>query len=485
MIDDENDSRRNEIVERFRESLKKPVSERYFDEDELVDIFDFAGDMSDDYIKMEVLLCGARLYPDSALLKERRAIFYSFLGGEAVSNYLDDNEAENAPLWEIMRLRARAPQGKDAERALKYLLDGVERLDDEAVIQLVELASQLGVYDWLVANEKLLRGKAEYAPILIYELAVVSELNHEYDNAVRYLEELTEAEPFNAYYWYMLAQDFELLDKRDRAMAALDYSLAIDPDGKEALQMRARMLLGGEDTAEEGAEIVRRLAEKYPDDPEVQRVSAYVAFATGNLAESRERIRNCLERFPGDRAVLSNALATGIGDMVDILDRFYDATDERDENTWLDWAEDLMEIGALSEARMVIETYMRKSATPPEDWSVYVDVLFQQGDFTRLNELLDEHAGDEYPIYDGSPSMMLMCLIARLKAGRIADVAKTVADLHAYGYGTIATTSDRLSYICAEAVVREIEARLKSNKNADWSEYDPLGLWSGLRDRED
>ena len=61
MIEDENEDRRQELCARFRKSLTKPVGERFFDEDELIDLFDFAGDMADDYLKMEVLMCGARL----------------------------------------------------------------------------------------------------------------------------------------------------------------------------------------------------------------------------------------------------------------------------------------------------------------------------------------------------------------------------------------------------------------------------------------
>ncbi len=44
MSDDENP--REELYQRFRESLRRPVSERFFDEDELVEVYDYAGDSS-------------------------------------------------------------------------------------------------------------------------------------------------------------------------------------------------------------------------------------------------------------------------------------------------------------------------------------------------------------------------------------------------------------------------------------------------------
>ena len=477
MIEDENEDRRRELCERFRQSLAKPVSERYFDEDELVDLFDFAGDMSDDYLKMEVLMCGARLYPDSSLLKERRAIFYSFLSEDATSKFLDDNPQENSPIWEIMRLRAKAPQGKDAERALVYLLGGVDALDDEEVIQLVELASQLGVYDWLVKNEKLLRKKAEYAPILLYELAVVSELNHNYANAVRYLEELTEAEPFNAYYWYMLAQDYDMLQKHDRALVALDYSLAIDPDSKEALQLRARILLMDENTQDEGAAIIGKPAEKYPDDADVQRVSALMNLATGNVAASRETMRVCLDRFPGDRAVLSDALAAGVGDLSAMLDRFYASTNECDEDTWLDWAEDLKDSGHFAEALQVLEAYERNSPVPMADLSVYLDVLFLLQRFEKVCALVDADKNGDIARSGSWYANMVIILISRLKCGRIAEARAYAADMMNAGFTEVSSTDDILARISAHAIVNEINNILKSSKPYDWASFDPFGIW--------
>ncbi len=59
---------REELYRRFRQSLSQPVTERYFDEDELVEVYDYAGDISDDYVQMEALFCGARLYPESQAL---------------------------------------------------------------------------------------------------------------------------------------------------------------------------------------------------------------------------------------------------------------------------------------------------------------------------------------------------------------------------------------------------------------------------------
>lgn len=478
MIDDETENRRRELCDRFRESLGKPVSERFFDEDELVDLFDYAGDMADDYLKMEVLMCGARLYPESELLKQRRAIFYTFISDDAAAKFLDDNTQETSPIWEIMRLRSRAPQGRDAENAIRYLLDGVDRLDDEEVIQLVELASSLGVYDWLVANEALLRKKADYLPILLYELGVVSELNHSYENAVRYLEELTESEPFSAYYWFMLAQDYDMLDKREQALSAVDYSLAVDPENKDALQLRARMLMGNEETQPEAEAIIRKLAKKYPDDVDVQRVAAFISFANGNVAASRETMRQCLDRFPGDRAVLSDAVGTGLGDLPSVLDRFYKATDERDEDTWLDWAEDLKDCGLFEEARQVMEAYDRNSPEPMQDRSVYVDTLFILQHFDMLCRIFDEDT--DHVLLDGASryANIVICLISRLKCGQTEKARELLRYIEQHDSPEIACTADALQRITAMALVNDIRGILSKNRKTDWHKFDPFGMWN-------
>ena len=118
---------REELYERFKASLKRPVADRYFDEDELVEIYDYAGDLSDDYVQLEVLFCGARLYPASASLAERRALMYLDTSVDdsdeptpAAGSFLNDNPELQTPLFEIARLQINRPS--DPEGALEYIL---------------------------------------------------------------------------------------------------------------------------------------------------------------------------------------------------------------------------------------------------------------------------------------------------------------------------------------------------------------------------
>lgn len=474
----EDEDIRNQLCERFRQSLAKPVAERFFDEDELVDLFDYAGDLADDYLRMEVLMCGARLYPDSEMLKERRAIFYSTFSPDATAKYLEDNAQETSTIWEILRLKSRAPQGDDAEKAMEYLLGGVDKLDDEEVIQLVELASQLGIYQWLVKNDRLLREKSEYAPILLYEMAVVSEQNRNYEKAVAYLEELTEAEPFNAYYWYMLADDYDLLDHREKALTALDYSLAIDPDSKEATMLRVRLLLEEESTRDKGAELIKALAAKYPNDPDVHRTMANYNLTAGEEARAREDIRRCLNLFPGNRTIITDAISTGVGDLPAMLDRFFRSTDETDEATWLDWAEDLRADGLYHEARSVIEAYIRNSVTPLLDYSLYLDVLFYLKEFKAINRLVDESENMAVVVIGDFFSNIIIVITSMLKENRIENVKDILANHIATQFLEASGTDQYLKRISAHAIITQIGNVLKSGKSYDWQDFDPFGMWS-------
>ncbi len=63
-LDDPHSSYNDELkrlYDRFKEESVQP--DAYFDEDDLIEIFDYASDMADDATRIDVLLVGARLYP--------------------------------------------------------------------------------------------------------------------------------------------------------------------------------------------------------------------------------------------------------------------------------------------------------------------------------------------------------------------------------------------------------------------------------------
>ena len=66
-----------ELYERFLKGVRDNMNSEFYEEDELLDIYDYAQDEGDEMVQLYVLLAGARLYPDSDFLDERKAFFLS------------------------------------------------------------------------------------------------------------------------------------------------------------------------------------------------------------------------------------------------------------------------------------------------------------------------------------------------------------------------------------------------------------------------
>lgn len=72
MADDSEDDRK-QLLDRFLAEIAQGSGNVFFDEDDLVEMYDYAADTNDDYARMELLLCASRLYPSSEALGERKA----------------------------------------------------------------------------------------------------------------------------------------------------------------------------------------------------------------------------------------------------------------------------------------------------------------------------------------------------------------------------------------------------------------------------
>ena len=91
------------LYNKFRKELAENDLSIYYDEGDLADIFDYAGDVHDDYIRLEVLMLGNRLFPDSEIMLERRAIWLANMGNEPLRQFILDHPRSNpSVMWEIL-----------------------------------------------------------------------------------------------------------------------------------------------------------------------------------------------------------------------------------------------------------------------------------------------------------------------------------------------------------------------------------------------
>ena len=488
MSDNTND-RRNELCNRFRQSLSGDSSSMYFDEDELIEIFDYAGDLNDDYLRMEVLLCGARYYPDSVALKQRRALLYYTFGDDLTSKYLQDNAESHGVIWDITRLRNANLMGADAVKALDDILANYSEFDDEEVIQLVDLASSLGRNDWLLSRLDALRAHVSYLPTLLYEIAVMLEMEQRYGEAITLLEELTNLEPYNEQYWFMLAQEYDLDDNIPGALQALDLALAILPGDKAMRFYHARLLARNEDESgrSEAIKSLEQLAESYPDDIDICRFLAalYIETATEeNETEARlaaaKTLRKCFSLNKGNRKLASDLMAIDAESSDKLIAEVDKVDAPTDINGWIAWAAELEALGAYDKAIDILNYCQNKLGYrhPSLNEALIID-YFQRQDFAAVcHTFQSPTVGASEATPDTAALVFVAYAISLAKIGRIkeaAEFSKMILKL------VVEDGPDDIHYalrrLGAGLVLTDMVDRCTSKRKTDWGLYDPLGLW--------
>lgn len=243
---DENNDRRD-LYEQFEaEVVKRGNSEAFFDEEELVEIFDYASDYDNFIVKMEVLIYGAVHYPGNEALATRRAWLYYSLGDVETTTELNKRVVNKGTLNRLLDLRAENGAENmtkaEVEKALAEILADTADFEDEEIIQFTDYALEQGLADWLMKNKELIISKCPYPQTFLYEFAVRAESDEDLDTATSLFEELTMLEPFTLDFWVCLATVQLENEKFEEALASADYALAIDPDSIKPKRIKATAL---------------------------------------------------------------------------------------------------------------------------------------------------------------------------------------------------------------------------------------------------
>lgn len=319
---------REELYRRFRESLSKPVLERFFDEDELVEIYDYAGDLNDDYVQTEVLFCGARLYPESQALSERRCLLYldtsiddSDEPSPAAGAYLDDNADSFSPLLDIARLAVNPPS--NPEEALEFLVTQYDRFNDEEMIRFVDLAFDMHCYPWVVKNLSRLRAMTDNPPVLMYELVREADTNIDNETMEMAAEELIESEPFSVGYWEMLFKAQARGGKEEEARSTFDYATSLAADDADAILVLANdAYLFAPYLHKEAYGLLEECKKRYPSRFPFTDMQVALLVAADMPGPAIGLIKRFLEDNPGDVSALMQLLRCNITDIGRYIDAF-------------------------------------------------------------------------------------------------------------------------------------------------------------------
>lgn len=423
MNNDANDDSRVKLYDEFRRAVTSPdARSAYFDEGDLIEIFDYAGDQGDDATRTEVIAVASRLYPESDDLKIRKAFYYYLIDNQEMSRIIVNGEHGEGVLWDILKLRLDPPSDDDAVRILDELFAKYDTLGDEEVIQFINLANSVKHLDWAIANIDEFRKKTSYIPTCLYEIAVLSGLNQDNETVIKMTEELTRLEPFTEIYWLMMARAYADMMQVEEAISAVDYALAIDSENVEAQLLRAQLKVLNDQNDDETIADVDRLLKDNSDNGSLVRTLGIMLVARERQDEAMGIYMNYLYRHPDALDVLE--LALGIHAMPNLVARYYDAVESPQEEDWVALAERLSTDGCHESAACVLEVFHEKEGLT-NGFERYIVELYWSGQYKRLESMLDKPSHQIYsPRF--SPMVSLCYVMSMVRVGRSRKVEKFI-----------------------------------------------------------
>lgn len=378
------DARKSLYEEFLSEVVRAGNPEAFFDEDDLVEIFDFSSDMDNYIAKMEVLLYGARHYPDSQALATRRAWFYSSFGEIEAAAELNSRVSNGGVLNELLGLRALGQASRDtiAER-LDKIVDAADDFADEELIQLVDYCAEAGMTDWIEANAGKIRSKSSYPQTFLYEWANRCEDMGDNEKAVSLFEELTMMEPFTIDFWERLAEAQFRADRHEPALQSADYALAIDPASLPALRVKWMSQFALKRDLHQTAQSIEALIahpELTPTD-----VSVLVGSLSelGRTDEAVEQLKLYLDTHTPDRSSMGFLMALDPDQARQYLDSVRTAL-ELEGGSFFTWARDEYLEGHIPLASAIADEYLALFPDPsPAETALLTEIYFRNGLFRK------------------------------------------------------------------------------------------------------
>lgn len=422
---------RRELYERFLAENVRDGAAMFFDEDDLIEVFDYASDMHDDYAKMEVLMLASRLYPGSVPLLERKAWHYYDLGHTSTARAMAENLPSGSVMRNLLMLYIDRPEPAEAVRALERIVDSVTEFEDEWLIDLVEVAVELDCYDWLIASKKRIVSKTSYPQTFIYELVNEAEQREDTVNAIALAEELTMLEPFNPDFWELLARLNGSLEKDyAKALTSIDYALAVNPDAPRALMVKADALLELNHPLHEAMTLIEQARHKEPDNPAIVRGKAVALWSRGFTMEALEALERFRVIFPDERSILLLMLEISDGLVRrEILSPLFVKTTEDDMtalNEWVKEARSFSAEGRYGAAATYLSAMGDNTGMRPMD--LIMEMLYRGHRYAEVIALFrSEYGGEHQSNWEYEPAVPYVYILSRLRVNDTKGLSEEIA----------------------------------------------------------
>lgn len=431
-----------ELYQNFKHALRtqKP-SELFYDEDELVALYDYADGVSDDYVRHEVLYCGARLYPDSTALAERRLDLYRDVSEDndnatdLVSESLCDHDWSESAAAQIIRIAKEHPQ--NPADALAYTVGQFDRLSGNDFSELCIAVEDLGQYDWFKNNLESLIEKADNEFGLLYRVIRLAIINDDYDTLIKVAEKLIETDPFSSIYWVYLLVGQAHKGLNDDAHSTYDYAkaLAASESTKAVLNLADAVIRDVQFLCRDMQEQLELLAASHPDDFEIiDMLCAYYA-REDDRPKVNKKLTDFLSLHPDNFTALRQLLYIDSADSGHFVDLHLSSPNA--------------DVRRLTDAGFIAELWSRGNEnslyallgrTYPAfksdhtTMSIWMQTLFFHKDYNRIIEVFED--GNIWELFDDQPHkkalMALLYDMSLIKTGHISLARQSIAKNRQY-----------------------------------------------------
>ncbi len=418
---------REEIYRRFVDYASgENTADSFFEENDLIDVFDFASDTNDDFARLEVLQYAARMYPDCTPINERKAFYYLELGLTDPARGIALTLPADSVLRTLLLLRTDTPATDEARRILDRLVDSTDDFEDEWLIRLADTAQELGLTDWLFEAKPRICKKATYPQTLIYDMVNIADDAAEYEQATDLAEELTSLEPFSSDFWEMLAREANHLSDYEKALNAVEYALAINPDSPVALTYKAQALSGLNRTTQEILEPLDRVIQLSPDAPDPIVIKASILEASGYRLQAIDTLEAFRRKHPDSADVILTLIKFADGNVSkSIVDDYFEAK-ALTVHECIEQAQSLMFESRYGAAAAILLAMTRRLKTRSEELTM--TALYRAGFYSQAIEYFETPGElDLYVARD--PVSVLIYVASRIRNANTDGLSEKVAEL--------------------------------------------------------
>lgn len=450
-----------DIYEQFKSDVSNRVVDMYYDEDDLVMVYDIAGDNGDYYIQLKALMLGYKLFPKSEELTRRLGfILASQTKNDSLVSFLEDNRDCKGFVWDMLRVRSKESiSQEEVDRVLDELLEKYTFDDDEDNIQFMDLIEYLEATDWFVKNYKRIIERSVYRDTALNECARMME-NVDHEIAITLLEELTREDPFNPDSWLKLAELYHDENRDDDARMALDYAKAIRPEHPFTMYLDAFLMLENNPVDMEATKILERVISLSPTFlPAKSRLTeAYVAQDRKDLAIVmwEEELRRYPDSFNA-RESLALLKSVTTDDNLDALFDNFDFDGDESEFVLSHRVEMLLAEDRADVALELLRSYESYKGVY-DTAHQYIKLLYNYGKLTELCEFMEKERPEGCPELRLDPISLVMYAASMLRLGRYDEAAETAREYLLKAHALASTTELAIQFAGMKIVLHYIEA---------------------------